>query len=109
MIGKVWNPKSTVWPDFTNEKAVDYWIQEFKTFYSKIKFDGAWIDMNEPSNMINGGFNGCPDDPLELPHYVPGGELLSTKTICMTAKHKAGLHYNIHNLFGLYEAKATKL
>jgi alpha-glucosidase, putative (fragment) len=109
MIGKVWNRKSTVWPDFTNEKTIDYWTQEFASFYSKIKFDGAWIDMNEPANMLNGGFEGCPDDVLEHPHYVPGGTPLSTKTMCMTAKHKIGNHYDVHSLYGLYEAHATNM
>lgn len=66
--------------------------------------------MNEPSSFVDGTNDGCPDDELENPPYVPqveGGNLYS-RTLCMTAKHYAGSHYNIHNLYGIYEAEVTK-
>ncbi|KAK9732122.1 Glycosyl hydrolases family 31 [Popillia japonica] len=46
---------------------------------------------------------------LETPPYVPkvvGGQL-NYKTFCMTAQHYAGVHYNVHNLYGITEAIVT--
>lgn len=108
-IGKVWNDKSTVWPDFTNPKTLDYWTLMFRNMYDMFKFDGAWIDMNEPSNFLSGSMTGCADGPLEKPPYVPGvnGGQLNYKTMCMSALQYAGKHYNVHNLFGISEATMT--
>lgn len=63
--------------------------------------------MNEPSNFVNGAVDGCPDSPLENPPYVPGGHALTTKTLCMSAKHYHSTHYNEHNLYGYRETVAT--
>lgn len=102
---------NTVWPDFTNPQTVDYWTRMLKSLHDQVPFDGAWIDMNEPSNMISGSFNGCPSHPLEYPPYLPtvDGGKLSFKTVCMTARHFAGIHYNVHNLYGFTEAIVTSL
>ncbi|XP_023230572.1 lysosomal alpha-glucosidase-like [Centruroides sculpturatus] len=107
-IGKVWNSVSTVFPDFTNPKAIDYWTKQFQYYHDQVKFDGAWIDMNEPSNFYNGQKDGCPTSRFENPPYVPGGmEPLCTRTLCMTCQQNASIHYNVHNLYGFYEAIAT--
>lgn len=110
-IGKVWNRASTVWPDFTHPNTVDYWTRLLNGLHKQIPFDGAWIDMNEPSNFLNGAFNGCPKSSLESPPYIPAidGGVLNYKTMCMTAKHYAGVHYDVHNLFGFTEAIVTSL
>ncbi|KAK5642360.1 hypothetical protein RI129_008527 [Pyrocoelia pectoralis] len=108
-IGKVWNHGTTVWPDFTHPHTVDYWLMMLKSMHDQFPFDGAWIDMNEPSNFMSGSFTGCPQSRFENPPYLPdvyGGQLYS-KTICMTAKHFAGIHYNVHNLYGFTEAIVT--
>jgi lysosomal alpha-glucosidase len=67
--------------------------------------------MNEPSNFLDGAFNGCPNTPLENPQYVPGAgnDPLKHKTVCMSAKQYAGLHYDVHNLYGFTEAIATNV
>jgi lysosomal alpha-glucosidase len=43
--------------------------------FSQVPIDGAWIDMNEPSNFLDGQINGCPksgdDGSLNNPPYVP--------------------------------------
>lgn len=108
-IGKVWNRGTTVWPDFTYPPTVDYWTLMLRSMHNNFAFDGAWIDMNEPSNFLSGSTTGCPQSPLENPPYVPGvqGGQLNHKTMCMTAQHSAGLHYNVHNLFGFTEAIIT--
>ena len=40
-----------------------------------MKFDGLWIDMNEPENFMNGQLNdgGCPaGNKYDNPPYLPG-------------------------------------
>lgn len=108
-VGKVWNGISTVWPDFTHPKAVDYWKEMLQKLHRQVPFDGAWIDMNEPSNFYSGTKKGCPKNSLNYPPYVPnvlGGQLFS-KTLCPSAKHFKGAHYDVHNLYGISEAVVT--
>ncbi|XP_065342512.1 lysosomal alpha-glucosidase-like [Cloeon dipterum] len=108
-VGKVWNKYATVWPDFTNPNTVDYWLNELGRLHSLLKFDGAWIDMNEPSNFYDGQKDGCPDNQWENPPYLPAvqGGKLSYKTMCMSAIQFAGMHYDVHNLFGYTESIVT--
>jgi len=109
-VGKVWNRVSTVWPDFTHPRTVDYWVQQLGRFHHEIPFDGAWIDMNEPSNFWSGGPEGCPNNNLEHPPYLPagvnGGKLFYN-TVCMSSLQYAGRHYDVHNLYGFTEAIVT--
>lgn len=67
--------------------------------------------MNEPSNMIDGSLDGCPNNMLENPPYVPGvdGGKLNYKTICMSAKHHDVQHYALHNVYATLEAAVTAL
>ncbi|XP_029161995.1 lysosomal alpha-glucosidase-like [Nylanderia fulva] len=108
-IGKVWNLVSTVWPDFTNPKTIEYYANMMGNMHDSFAYDGAWIDMNEPSNFYNGHKNGCTYNNLDYPEYVPNvvGNLLATKTLCMNAKHYLGSHYNLHNTYGTSQAIAT--
>uniref|UniRef100_A0A3B3SMS2 Alpha glucosidase 2 n=1 Tax=Paramormyrops kingsleyae TaxID=1676925 RepID=A0A3B3SMS2_9TELE len=66
-------------------------------------------DMNEPSNFLDGSLKGCPSNELEDPPYSPGvlGGTLRAKTVCASAQQKASVHYNLHSLYGLMEAKAS--
>ncbi|XP_026291972.1 lysosomal alpha-glucosidase [Frankliniella occidentalis] len=108
-VGKVWNGISTVWPDFTNPKTLDYWTLMLQKLHRQVPFDGAWIDMNEPSNFYSGTIKGCPKNSLNYPPYVPnviGGQLFS-KTLCPSAKHYSGSHYDLHNMYGISEAVFT--
>ncbi|XP_038163651.1 lysosomal alpha-glucosidase [Cyprinodon tularosa] len=108
LIGKVW-PGSTAFPDFTNPETNQWWEDCIRGFYSEVSVDGLWIDMNEPSNFVQGSVQGCPDTELEKPPYTPrmvGGQL-NSGTICMSAQQKVSSHYNLHNLYGLTEAHAT--
>lgn len=109
LYGKVWNYKSTVFPDFSHPQVIAYWLKMIRDFHSQLNFDGAWIDMNEPSNMIDGSLDGCPNNMLENPPYVPGvdGGKLNYKTICMSAKHHDVQHYALHNVYATLEAAVT--
>lgn len=82
-----------------------------RDMHDSFAFDGAWIDMNEPANFLSGSFTGCPKSNLETPPYLPKvvGGALNYKTFCMTAQHYMGVHYDVHNLYGITEAIVTSL
>ncbi|CAF3499233.1 unnamed protein product [Rotaria sp. Silwood1] len=106
--GKVW-PGVTVFPDFTNPNATEWWTKIASDFHDIVPFDGMWIDMNEPSNFLDGSSDGCTDNKLDNPPFVPDvlGGSLSSKTLCPSAQQYLSSHYNIHNMFGYYEAIAS--
>ncbi|XP_061159667.1 lysosomal alpha-glucosidase isoform X1 [Syngnathus typhle] len=108
LIGKVW-PGATAFPDFTNLETRQWWEDCIVDFYSKVPVDGLWIDMNEPVSFVSGSLEGCPETELEKPPYTPRvvGGLLSSFTLCMSARQNASTHYNLHNMYGLTEAFAT--
>ncbi|XP_076682895.1 lysosomal alpha-glucosidase isoform X2 [Andrena cerasifolii] len=108
-IGKVWNYVSTAWPDFTNPKTTNYYLRMMSNMHDSLAYDGAWIDMNEPSNFYDGLKNGCSHNNLDYPKYVPSvvGGLLATKTLCMDSKHYLGTHYDLHNIYGTSQAIVT--
>lgn len=108
LIGKVW-PGLTAFPDFSNPDTHQWWLENLNRFHSLVPFDGLWIDMNEPSNFVDGSVEGCSQGELDKPPYVPDvlGGSLSAKTICASARQSTSSHYNLHSLYGLMEAKAT--
>ena len=107
-IGKVWNPTSSVFPDFTHPKAESYWSKQLKSYHDKVPYDGIWLDMNEPSNFYDGQKNGCTNSSLDKPPYIPGlWNNINSKTVCMSAKQYLGPHIALHNMYALYETRAT--
>ncbi|NXT52606.1 LYAG glucosidase, partial [Pluvianellus socialis] len=108
LIGKVW-PGPTAFPDFTNPETHEWWHDMVKDFHDQVPFDGMWIDMNEPSSFVEGSQDGCPDNSLERPPYVPGvfGGRLQAGTICASSQQYLSSHYNLHSLYGLTEAVAS--
>ncbi|NXL49861.1 LYAG glucosidase, partial [Podilymbus podiceps] len=108
LIGKVW-PGPTAFPDFTNPETHEWWHDMVKDFHDQVPFDGMWIDMNEPSNFVEGSQDGCPNNNLEQPPYVPGvfGGRLQAGTICASSQQYLSSHYNLHSLYGLTEAVAS--
>ncbi|NXE71201.1 LYAG glucosidase, partial [Calcarius ornatus] len=108
LIGKVW-PGPTVFPDFTNPETHEWWHDMVKDFHQQVPFDGMWLDMNEPSNFVEGSQDGCPNNNLEHPPYVPGvfGGRLQAGTICASSQQYLSSHYNLHSLYGLTEAIAS--
>ncbi|KAL4238020.1 hypothetical protein ACF0H5_002731 [Mactra antiquata] len=110
IIGKVW-PGNTAFPDFFHPNAEQYWTQHAQTYHNIVPYDGIWIDMNEPSNFYAGSVDGCPDNTIENPPWLPPvltGYTLRDKTLCATAKQHLSTHYNLHSLYGHSEAIATK-
>uniref|UniRef100_A0A803W8P3 Alpha glucosidase n=1 Tax=Ficedula albicollis TaxID=59894 RepID=A0A803W8P3_FICAL len=108
LIGKVW-PGPTAFPDFTNPRTHEWWHDMVKEFHDRVPFDGMWLDMNEPSNFVEGSQDGCPNNNLEHPPYVPGvfGGRLQAGTICASSQQFLSSHYNLHSLYGLSEAIAS--
>ncbi|RYP78902.1 hypothetical protein DL771_000287 [Monosporascus sp. 5C6A] len=77
-IGEVW-PGYTVFPDwigavFNGTGANRWWTSEIAEYYSKIKFDGIWIDMSEVSSFCVGscGSKDRPLNPIHPPFLLPG-------------------------------------
>ncbi|EDV19132.1 uncharacterized protein TRIADDRAFT_34135 [Trichoplax adhaerens] len=103
LIGKVWPRGNAVFPDFSNPSASIWWQNQVVAFHKSLKFDGLWIDMNEPANFVQGSIAGCPNNAYNNPPYKPRGlwgAVLYDKTICMDAKQYQSLHYNVHSLYG---------
>uniref|UniRef100_A0A8C1GX57 alpha-glucosidase n=1 Tax=Cyprinus carpio TaxID=7962 RepID=A0A8C1GX57_CYPCA len=108
LLGEVW-PGETVFPDYTNQACIDWWVDEISRFHKEVKHDALWIDMNEVANFVKGGINGCTDNKLNYPPFTPSilDDLMYSKTLCMDAKHKWGNHYDVHSLYGYSMVLAT--
>nr|XP_056706356.1 sucrase-isomaltase, intestinal [Euleptes europaea] len=110
-------------PDFFRNETIQWWKTEIQEFHTNprqpntsIKFDGLWIDMNEPANFVNGAVDGCRTSDLNNPPYMPElvdkGIGLNAKTLCMGSEQilpngKPVRHYDVHNLYGWSETKPT--
>ncbi|CAF0846134.1 unnamed protein product [Adineta steineri] len=127
MLGYVWPVGKTVFPDYFYPPAKEWWKNQILNYYQQLKFDGLWIDMNEPANFDTNKDQPwnwphkdpwnlhCPlEEPLESPPYktVIFGDKLSDKTLCMIGEQTDGRgkiykHYDVHNLYGWSETIAT--
>uniref|UniRef100_A0A8D2KQH1 alpha-glucosidase n=1 Tax=Varanus komodoensis TaxID=61221 RepID=A0A8D2KQH1_VARKO len=109
LIGEVW-PGTSVFPDFSNPSAAEWWINESKNFQKIIPFDGLWIDMNEVSNFVKGSKSGCAMNNLNYPPFTPRilDSLMYSKTVCMDAVQIAGKQYDVHSLYGYFMTIVTE-
>uniref|UniRef100_A0A914Q7A3 P-type domain-containing protein n=1 Tax=Panagrolaimus davidi TaxID=227884 RepID=A0A914Q7A3_9BILA len=136
MLGKVWPVRNVAFPDFldTEPKTNNWWINEFMLFHNQVEFDGAWIDMNEPSNFGTKFRNSttstekddnapdleCPkvgnDSKWDLPPYETQASFfygndghLEGKTLCMIGKWGRNKYYlyDSKSLYGWAESFAT--
>ncbi|KAL0618381.1 putative maltase-glucoamylase 2 [Plecturocebus cupreus] len=110
-------------PDFFRNSTAAWWKTEIEELYTNprepeksLKFDGLWIDMNEPSNFVNGSVWGCRNEMLNNPPYVPYLESrdrgLSSKSLCMESQQilpdgSPVQHYNVHSLYGWSQTRPT--
>ena len=108
LVGSVW-PGTTVFPDFTNPNATLWWTEVAAKFNRIIDFEGIWIDMNEPSNFVDGSVKGCTNSSYDKPPYTPRvlGECLYSRTVCPSARQYISNQYNLHNMYGHFEAIAS--
>ncbi|XP_006887299.1 PREDICTED: maltase-glucoamylase, intestinal-like [Elephantulus edwardii] len=110
-------------PDFLHNCTVLWWKNEIRELYTNprdsaqsLKFDGLWLDMNEPSNFVDGSVSSCRDNMLNNPSYMPALEArdsgLSSKTLCMESQQVLAdgsvvRHYDVHNLYGWAQTRPT--
>ncbi|XP_035110445.2 putative maltase-glucoamylase 2 [Callithrix jacchus] len=110
-------------PDFFRNNTAAWWKNEIEELYTNprepeksLKFDGLWIDMNEPSNFVDGSVWGCRNEMLNNPPYVPYLESrdkgLSNKSLCMESQQilpdgSPVQHYNVHSLYGWAQTRPT--
>uniref|UniRef100_A0A8C9FEW0 alpha-glucosidase n=1 Tax=Pavo cristatus TaxID=9049 RepID=A0A8C9FEW0_PAVCR len=110
-------------PDFLRNSTVEWWKREIVEFYNNptdpsksIKFDGLWIDMNEPATFMNAAFGGCRDEILNNPPYMPHlgfrSEGLTYKSPCMEGQQYLPdgtpvRHYDVHSLYGWAQTRPT--
>ncbi|KAK5868335.1 hypothetical protein PBY51_009361 [Eleginops maclovinus] len=109
LLGEVW-PGETVFPDYTSQACIDWWVDEYDRFSKEIKHDALWIDMNEVASFVKGSNKGCADNKLNYPPYTPKilDEVMYSKTLCMDAKQAWGDHYDVHSLYGYSMVLATE-
>jgi len=107
-IGKVW-PGATGFVDFFSPNATQYWSDMLQKLYSKVKFSGIWLDMNEIANFCDGACNATStpkkfDYSKDLP-YTPGGGNIEDHTVSLNATHYGNLEEaNVHAYFGFLES-----
>ncbi|XP_054547898.1 probable maltase-glucoamylase 2 [Talpa occidentalis] len=110
-------------PDFLRKSTAAWWKKEIEELYKNpgkpeksLKFDGLWIDMNEPTNYVNGSVGGCRDEVLNKPPYMPLLESrdrgLSSQTLCMESEQvlpdgSQVRHYDVHSLYGWSQTRPT--
>ena len=129
--GTVW-PGKTYFPDFNWNGTLEWWYDNVAELWSIYKFDGLWIDMNEPASFED---MFCPENEINYPQWTPGisTRTFGSKTICPSFWHQNNIrqgspdarfptnnlikestnnraqwrHRDIHNLYGLTQAKAS--
>ena len=125
LIGKVW-PGKTVYPDFFHPDIETFWNQGLNDYYKIFPYDGIWLDMNEPTNLLeNGGKcigeivpdKQCTEDKNmynedDLP-YIPGyrknsNKKLSDKSISENALiYGNKTIYDVKPMISLLQTKVT--
>ena len=129
MVSYVW-PGNAVFPDFFTKSGTDLWEYAMEEYYKIIKYDGIWIDMNEPA-MINAMKNNLgevvkdkdvSDEKNIYAHipYIPGynQERERINIVSHTMSENAYSHeteskplltsYNFKPLLALLQAKNTR-
>lgn len=110
LVGKVW-PGATHFVDFFHPNATQFWGEMLDKLYSKVKFSGIWLDMNEIANFCDGpcdqpktkGFDYTNDLP-----YIPGADGIETHTIPLNSTHYGNLkEADVHAFSAMLETYAT--
>ncbi|EMP39847.1 Maltase-glucoamylase, intestinal [Chelonia mydas] len=110
-------------PDFFRNTTAQWWQREIREYHTNpnqpeksVKFDGLWIDMNEPASFVHGAVEDCRNQELNNPPYMPRLESqsrgLNHKTLCMESEQflpdgTPVRHYDVHNLYGWSHTKPT--
>ncbi|KAF2219453.1 glycosyl hydrolases family 31-domain-containing protein, partial [Elsinoe ampelina] len=72
-IGAVW-PGFTVFPDWLASNVTKWWTEQMTSHYSKVDWDGIWIDMSEVASFCTGscGSDSVSLNPSHPPFSLPG-------------------------------------
>ena len=127
LVSYVW-PKEAVFPDFFNIEAESLWSYAMEKYYDNVKYDGIWLDMNEPAMIYVDDIErgellpkGVDFDPkknyYENIPYIPGyrkdhptirGRTLSENSYSkLLPENKFLLGYNFKPLISFLETKIT--
>ena len=125
LYAKVW-PKKTVFPDFFNPNIDKIWDKGLNDYYDIIKYDGIWLDMNEPSHLKKDDI--CPGEIFEnekdikkyeklinqnlefsyLPGYIDNINSLTTGSISLNGiTYNNEILYNNKPLLSVYQSRQT--
>ena len=127
LISNVW-PGKAVFPDFFCKEAEELWGYAMEKYYDEVKYDGLWIDMNEPTmvmaeipdygELLPKGYLYDPDkNPFENIPYIPGYRVnhhsLTWNSLSLNSysrlitENKFLYGYNFKPLISLLEARIT--
>ena len=118
LFSYIW-PGLSVFPDLFTKEGQNIWLEGLYDFYSTIKFDGVWLDMNEPAMLYltdkdigeivndelanNSYFNTFSNIPY-IPGYRKDHTSLSLKSISVNAYSKRNDKKN--NFYTMYNTKS---
>ena len=127
LISYVW-PGKAVFPDFFCDEAKDLWEYGLDEYYKLIKYDGIWLDMNEPAmiyvddinrgELLPEGYDfDVTKNKYEYIPYVPGYRVdhptIRSRTLSENSYSKLKTEnqfldgYNFKPLMALLENKVT--
>lgn len=90
-VGEVW-PGDSVFPDFTNAKAREWWGRQYRMF-TDMGLSGFWNDMNEPAIFKSP----TKTMPLDVIHRIDDPAFAPRRTS----------QAEIHNVYGMLNTRAT--
>ena len=115
LFSYVW-PGLSVFPDLFTKEGQNVWLEGLYDFYSKLNFDGLWIDMNEPAmlylndkdigEIVNDEFANVTyfnayDDIPYIPGYRKGHTSLSSKSVSINAYSKRNKKNNFYTMYNI--------
>ena len=128
LISNVW-PGKAVFPDFFCKQAEELWGYAMERYYNEVKYDGLWIDMNEPTmvmapvpdygEILPKGYEYDQEkNPFANIPYIPGyrekhhsltwNSLSLNSYSRLITENKFLYGYNFKPLIALMEARITK-
>ena len=123
IYARIWPIGRTVFPDFFNPDVDKLWYKGLDDYHDIIKYDGIWLDRNEPSNFKR---TYCPGEVFEnineeykcdiikdfkisyLPGYTDNLNVLTNRTLNMNGfTYGNNILYNNKPLLSVYQSKLS--